>query len=173
MLPIVGVVGWHRVGKTTFIVGLIGALQARGLQVATIKHTSEAPSMDQPGTDTDLFARAGSRFVAIAGPKGSAILLPQPPEPSFWELMALVPADVDLVVIEGYKRLPYLKFEVVTGDQPLVTRASELLAVITRDGKPPSSVPAEVPVLRADDYASAVALLNQRGVLARQHQVNG
>lgn len=162
MIPIIGVIGWHRSGKTTFIVGLIQALKARGLQVAAIKHTSEEPAIDRPGTDTDLFARAGCRFVAIAGPHGSAILLPQPPEPSFWELVAQVPSGVDLIIVEGYRRLALPRFEVLTEGHPSIPR-EQLIAVVRRSQA--VQVGAGLFVLEAEDYAGAVERLYAAGIL--------
>jgi molybdopterin-guanine dinucleotide biosynthesis adapter protein len=165
MIPIIGVVGWHHVGKTTFITGLIRALRARGLQVATIKHTSEALAIDHQGTDTWLFMDAGSQFVAIAGPHGTATMLPQGSEPSFWELVAQVPVDTNLIIVEGYKRLPIAKIEVLSSGVPS-TAPGELLAVIQREpGVILGEMPPGISVYLANEWEQVIDLLIARGYI--------
>ena len=165
MIPIICVVGWHHVGKTTFIIGLIRALRARGMRVATIKHTSEMLTIDCEGTDTWRFAEAGSQFVAIAGPHSSAIIMPHGPEPTFWELAAQVPADTSIIIVEGFKRLPLPKIEVISKGKPSIA-PEELMAVIQRE---PDSVlteiPQEVPVFQANEWDKVIGLLIARGFI--------
>jgi len=164
MIPVIGVVGWHRSGKTTFIVGLMHALQERGIQVATIKHTREAIDMDREGTDTWLFAQAGSQFVAIAGPDGSAVLYPPQREPSFWELVAMVPAGIQLIIVEGYRNISLPRFEILLEGYPQ-TPADLLLAAAYRDLQMvPADLPANLTVLQATDYTQAADLLLAKGI---------
>ncbi|MCE5259657.1 MAG: molybdopterin-guanine dinucleotide biosynthesis protein B [Chloroflexi bacterium] len=166
MIPIIGAVGWHRTGKTTFIVGLIRVLRARGIRVATIKHTSEAIQMDREGTDTFHFAQAGSSFVAIAGRQGSAVLLPQPPEPTFWELAAMVPANIDLIIVEGYRKLNLPRFEILIEGLP-ETPPELLLAAVYRDlALAPAGLFPDIPILQASEYERAVDILLEKGILA-------
>ena len=165
MIPIISVVGWHSVGKTTFIVGLIRALREHGLRVATIKHTSEVVAIDHEGTDTWRFAEAGSQFVAIAGPKGSAILLFQSAGPTFWELVAQVPVDTNLIIVEGYKRLPLPKIEVMAQGKPN-TATEELVAVIRREAESIlNEIPSGVPVFQANEWEKVIELLIARGLV--------
>ena len=163
MIPVIGVSGWHRSGKTTFIVGLIHVLREKQIEVAVIKHTRETPALDHEGTDTWLFAQAGSQFVAIAGPQGSAVLYPAAREPSFWELVAMVPDDVGLIIAEGYRQLEVPRFEVLTEGYPQ-TPTHLLLAAVYRE---PSSIPRDlgpgIPILQATEYERAVELLAARG----------
>ncbi|MHB1357213.1 MAG: molybdopterin-guanine dinucleotide biosynthesis protein B [Anaerolineae bacterium] len=166
MIPIIGVVGRHNVGKTTFVTGLIRALRARGLQVATIKHTSEQVAIDHEGTDTWRFAEAGSQFVAIAGPHGSAILLPQGQEPAFWELAAQVPTDTSIIIVEGYKRLSLPKIEVMLEGKP-GTAPEELVAVIQREPDSVlSEIPQGVPIYQANDWDQVIELLIAKGLVS-------
>jgi molybdopterin-guanine dinucleotide biosynthesis protein MobB len=165
MIPIICVVGWHNVGKTTFITGLIRALRVRGFRVATIKHTSEALALDHEGTDTSRFAEAGSQFVAIAGPKGSAILLPGGAEPTFWELVAQVPTGTNIIIVEGYKRLPLPKIEVLAAGKPS-SATGELVAIIQREADVIlTDIPEGVPVFRADKFNKVIELLIARGII--------
>jgi molybdopterin-guanine dinucleotide biosynthesis protein B len=165
MIPIICVVGWHHVGKTTFITGLIRALRARGMRVATIKHTSEAPAIDCEGTDTWRFAEAGSQFVAIAGPHGTAIILPQGPEPTFWELVAQVPADTSIIIVEGFKRLHLPKIEVISEGKPS-TAPKELVAVIQRESDSMlTDIPQDIPVFQANEWEKVIELLIARGFI--------
>ena len=73
-IPIISIVGWHNVGKTTFVAQLITELKRRGLRIATIKHTRGDFQLDREGTDTWRYAQAGSDVVAISGQGRFALL---------------------------------------------------------------------------------------------------
>ncbi len=70
----ISVVGWHNVGKTAFVERLIAALKARGIRIATIKHSREAFDIDRQGTDTWRYRRAGSDVVVISAPGRMALI---------------------------------------------------------------------------------------------------
>ncbi|NLV73070.1 MAG: molybdopterin-guanine dinucleotide biosynthesis protein B [Chloroflexi bacterium] len=163
MIPVVGIGGEHQAGKTTFALGLIRELRADGFSVAVVKHTSQPLQLDHSGTDTALYSEAGCAFVAIAGPYGSAILLPQPPEPNLWELAARVPPSTGVIVVEGYRSVPLPRFEVLVKGEPVSPR-DQLLAAVVRE------LPDETrgyTVLASGDYRGAADLLYARGVLVR------
>ena len=111
-VPVISVVGWHNAGKTTFVERLTAALKARGYRVATLKHAHGPFSMDREGTDTARYALAGSDLVGIVSDHGEALLRPGPLEPSLQALLAELPPDLDLAIIEGFKRSDMPKIEI-------------------------------------------------------------
>jgi molybdopterin-guanine dinucleotide biosynthesis protein B len=112
-MRVIGFAGWSGSGKTTLIVKLIPALIARGVSVSTLKHAHHSLDIDKPGKDSYLHRQAGAREVLVASAKRWALMheLRDEDEP---RLMHLVPrlSDVDLVIVEGFKREAHAKIEV-------------------------------------------------------------
>ena len=74
---VIGFYGYSNSGKTTLIERLIGDLRAEGLRVAAVKVSEQAISLDQPGKDSDRYARAGANGVALAGRAESGFRFPE------------------------------------------------------------------------------------------------
>jgi molybdopterin-guanine dinucleotide biosynthesis protein MobB len=168
MVPVIAVVGWHNAGKTSFIERLLAALKRRGLRVATIKHSGRL-QFDREGTDTFRYAQAGCDVVVISGGHQLVTIERLPDEPTLDDLIARLPAGLDLVVAEGFKHADVRKFEVVrreTGVERIVPDA-QLLALITADD---SLCIAGIPCLRPDDAEGALALLLTHGLLPAARQ---
>lgn len=111
-VPIIGIAGWKKSGKTTLTVRLVEEFARRGLKVATVKHAHHAFVIDDDDTDSARHRRAGARQVAVVSAARWAIVteLDGAPEPNFEEVIAaLEPAD--LVIVEGYKSAPIPKIE--------------------------------------------------------------
>lgn len=111
-VPVVGVAGWKKSGKTTLTVRLVEEFTRRGLKVATVKHAHHAFQIDDGETDSARHRRAGARQVAVVSGARWAIVteLDGAPEPNFEEVIAaLEPAD--LIIVEGYKSAPIPKIE--------------------------------------------------------------
>jgi len=111
-VPIIGIAGWKKSGKTTLTVRLVAEFTRRGLKVATVKHAHHAFQIDDGETDSARHRRAGARQVAVVSGARWAIVteLDGAPEPNFEEVIAaLEPAD--LVIVEGYKSAPIPKIE--------------------------------------------------------------
>ncbi len=97
MMRVIGLAGWSGAGKTTLIVKLIPALQARGLSVSTLKHAHHNFDIDQPGKDSFRHRQAGAHEVMIASSNRFALLheLRGAPEPSLAALIGkLEPVDL-------------------------------------------------------------------------------
>jgi len=131
-IPIVDVVGWHNAGKTTFIERLVAELKRRGLRVATIKHSREDIELDRPGTDTFRFAQAGSDVIGISGRHRMALIERRETEMGLGEIVARLPEDLDLIILEGYKQAKVPKIEVVRAGagEGRISAPEELLALI-------------------------------------------
>lgn len=111
-VPIIGIAGWKKSGKTTLAVRLVEEFTRRGLKVATVKHAHHAFQIDDGETDSARHRRAGAQQVAVVSAERWAIVteLSGAPEPNFEEVIAaLEPAD--LIIVEGYKSAPIPKIE--------------------------------------------------------------
>jgi molybdopterin-guanine dinucleotide biosynthesis adapter protein len=121
-------------GKTTLIEKVVRILKARGLRIAVIKHASKGFELDRPGKDSWRFSKAGADAVLLAGPGQVALLRSADRDPSPAELAALV-GDMDLVIIEGFKRESANRIEVfrhgVSGPEPLCLRDRSILALVS------------------------------------------
>ena len=108
----IGIVGWSGVGKTTLIERLIPVLASRGLRVSTVKHCHHAVTLDAPGKDSDRHQQAGAAQTMLMSSEGTVIMqrargLPPPLE----EALAAL-ADVDLVLVEGFRDYRFPRLEV-------------------------------------------------------------
>lgn len=111
-VPVIGVAGWKKSGKTTLTIRLVAEFTRRGLKVATVKHAHHAFQIDDGETDSARHRRAGARQVAVVSGARWAIVteLDGAPEPNFEEVIAaLEPAD--LIIVEGYKSAQIPKIE--------------------------------------------------------------
>jgi len=165
--PMVSVVGWHNAGKTLFIERLVVELRSRGLRVATIKHSRGEFEMDHPGTDTWRFAQAGSEAVAISGGGRLALLQNRAQDATLDEIVALLPRGLDLILVEGFKRLPLPKIEVTRAGvgEGRIGIGSDLLALVTDDAPVGGCTVHGLPCFRPDDASGVAALLRARGLL--------
>jgi molybdopterin-guanine dinucleotide biosynthesis protein B len=112
-MRVIGLAGWSGAGKTTLIVKLIPALQARGLSVSTLKHAHHAFDIDKPGKDSFQHREAGAHEVLIASSNRFALMheLRGAPEPRLGQLIGKL-EPVDMLLIEGFKAEPHAKLEV-------------------------------------------------------------
>jgi molybdopterin-guanine dinucleotide biosynthesis protein B len=134
-MRVIGFAGWSRAGKTMLIVKLIPELKRRGLSVSTIKHAHHNFDLDQPGKDSYEHRAAGAEEVLVASANRVALMreLRGAPEPSLGELLRLL-KDVDLVLVEGFKRDPLPKIEVfrtANGKPPLYPDDRNIVALIS------------------------------------------
>lgn len=107
----VALVGGHNAGKTTVLVDLVARLQARGLVVGTLKHTSKDAEDDIPGKDSYVHARARPAVSSFVTPERTTARRFGSEEP-IEALIAREYAHCDIVLVEGYKALPLPRVEV-------------------------------------------------------------
>ncbi|HWY80618.1 MAG TPA: molybdopterin-guanine dinucleotide biosynthesis protein B [Roseiarcus sp.] len=134
-MRVIGFAGWSGAGKTTLIVRLIPELNRRGFSVSTIKHAHHNFDLDQPGKDSYEHRAAGAEDVLVASANRVALMreLRGAPEPSLAELLRLL-KNVDLVLVEGFKRDPLPKIEVfraANGKPPLYPEDANIVALIS------------------------------------------
>jgi molybdopterin-guanine dinucleotide biosynthesis protein B len=133
-VPVIGIAGWKKSGKTTLVARLITELTRRGLKVATVKHAHHAFQIDEAETDSARHRRAGAAQVAVVSPERWAMIteLNGAPEPELAEVLSWLD-PCDLVIVEGYKGAAIPKIEVrrseAFGKEPLAARDGMVLAI--------------------------------------------
>jgi molybdopterin-guanine dinucleotide biosynthesis adapter protein len=158
-MRVIGLAGWSGAGKTTLITRLIPLLVQRGLNVATIKHAHHDFDIDRPGKDSWRHRQAGASEVAVVSPRRWAVVheLRDEAEPPLADMLAKL-SPVDLVLVEGFKRLAYPKLEVYRGSlgKPLIQPDDDCIVAIAADAPLPG---ASVPVVMLDDVGTIADIL--------------
>ena len=155
MSVVISVVGKSKVGKTTFLEGLISEMKQRGYRVAVVKHDMHGFEIDKPGKDSWRLTQAGSDLTAISSPQKIAIIRQVEHDHSLGELSRLIGNEYDIIFTEGFKRDKAIKIEVhrqETGE--LLCASSELLAVATDE-----QLDIGVPALALDDFRGMAELI--------------
>jgi molybdopterin-guanine dinucleotide biosynthesis adapter protein len=108
-MRVVAIVGHQGSGKTTLIERLIPALRRRGLSVSTIKHTHHHQfELEPAGKDSQRHRAAGASEVIIASDSGWARIASSQ-EPAGLEQLLRELRPVDVVLVEGFKQLEWLR----------------------------------------------------------------
>ena len=134
-IPVLGFSAYSGTGKTTLLRQLIPLLKAAGVRVAVIKHAHHDFDIDIPGKDSYELRKAGADQVLIASDKRRALITETVParEPELTELVAsLDVSDVDLVLVEGFRHLPFSKIELhrpALGKPLIYPRDSSIIAI--------------------------------------------
>jgi molybdopterin-guanine dinucleotide biosynthesis adapter protein len=135
-MRVVAIVGHKGSGKTTLIERLIGSARERELMVSTIKHAHHHDvELDTPGKDSFRHRKAGACEVIVASDQGWARIAASS-EPASLQILLGQLRPVDLVLVEGYKQLEWLRrVEVFRGDgTPLASKDSTIAAVAASAG---------------------------------------
>lgn len=112
MPPIVSIVGKSESGKTTLMEKLLGEFKSRGYRVATVKHTAEKLSFDEPGKDSWRHIQAGSKAVLISSPDKMVLIKPTSAKISLDQIAHLIGEDYDIILTEGFSQGNAPKIEV-------------------------------------------------------------
>jgi len=158
LTPTVRFVGNSGSGKTTLVAALIEHWAGEGVRVAAVKHASKGFHMDRPGKDSFRFRNAGAVAVAVASPSESALIADHDGADTVEALIARLPAQVDVIVVEGYKRASGPLVEVRRGESAHVETGAGLLAIATDR---PGGHPEKVPQLDLDDVPAIAAFLRR------------
>jgi molybdopterin-guanine dinucleotide biosynthesis protein B len=136
MPKVTAIIGRQGSGKTTLIERLIPAIRGRGLTVSTIKHTHHHQfELEPPGKDSHRHRAAGAAEVILASDAGWARIASSPRPASLEALLAEL-RPVDLVLVEGFKQLEWLRrVEVFRGPgSPLAVEDPGIAAVALPQG---------------------------------------
>ena len=112
--PVLGFAAYSGTGKTTLLVKLIPLMKLQGLRVAMIKQTHHDFEIDTPGKDSFELRKAGANQILLASDKRCALITEyeQAIEPELTELIGKLDLEnIDLVLVEGFKHLPFAKIE--------------------------------------------------------------
>ena len=111
-IPVLGIVGWKKSGKTTLTIRLVEEFTRRGYRVATIKHAHHKFQVDESDADSARHRRAGAGQVAVVSPERWALIkeLGGASEPDFADVLAMLD-PCDIVIVEGYKSAAIPKIE--------------------------------------------------------------
>jgi len=99
-------------GKTTLLEKVITELKQRGYRIGVIKHDVHRFDIDHPGKDSHRLTAAGADTMLISSPDKLAVVKQHAEAPSIKELIATYFDDVDLILIEGFKKSSLPKIEV-------------------------------------------------------------
>ncbi|MBI9076776.1 MAG: molybdopterin-guanine dinucleotide biosynthesis protein B [Desulfatibacillum sp.] len=130
---IISIVGFSNSGKTTLMVALISCLKTRGYRIGTIKHAAHGFDMDRSGKDSYKHKQAGAEGVVVASAKRIAVVKEVDHDMSPVEIARAFYGDMDLVLVEGFKRENLFKIEVLGFDQnpePHFSDHPKLLATV-------------------------------------------
>ena len=156
-VPVVAICGIKNSGKTTLLTKVIPLLTERGLRVAAIKHDGHDFESDIPGTDSYRLRKAGafaagiyssSRYMLTAEQTGTS--------PGFFTPFF---AEADLILLEGGKRTPYPKIEIVRSgisEHPASDTAALIALCSDLDVKVEG-----IPTFPLDDYESIAGLISR------------
>ncbi len=162
MPPLIAFVGKSKSGKTTLVEKLIPELKRRGYRIGTIKHAHHGFSLDQQGKDSSRHRQAGADGVIVAGPQTMAMVRDQVDESL--QALATFFKDMDLVVVEGFKREDQPKIEVcrkANGKAPIDPPPSNLIARVTD-----MDIFQDVPTFGLEAIEAIVDLIEERFLLS-------
>ncbi len=153
---VVSIVAKSNSGKTTLIERLIPELQSRGLRVGVLKHHHRLSSFDTPGKDTHRIAEAGADIVVGVSPVQVAVFRREPGSADLDGVIERQLGDVDLILVEGYKRGSYPKVEVhrAARSETLICDPEELIAIVSD-----TRWEIDVPCFALDDIEEVADLL--------------
>ena len=157
-MKVIGLAGWSGAGKTTLLTRLIPHFNAQSLRVSVIKHAHHQFDVDVPGKDSWRHREAGAAEVLVASSNRWALMheLRGAAEPRLPELLSKL-SEVDLVVVEGFKREPHRKIEVhrAANDKPLLFPDDPGIVGIATD----AAVETRLPTVHLDDIQAVATLL--------------
>lgn len=156
-MRVFGIVGKCR-AKDGAVARVVAALTGRGVRVSTIKRVTDDVDLDHPGSGSWGHREAGAEEVLLASATRIALLRESwtPEDPDVEQLLARL-APVDLVLLEGFRGVPYPKLELAEPGQDRRLQALDDPSVVAVAAVAP--VPAPVPCLALSDAEALAALV--------------
>ena len=166
MNKIIGITGWKDVGKTYYASLIIKSLVKKGYQVGSIKHAHHDFDIDKPDTDSFKHREAGSNQVIISSSKRWAkITENNNTYEKSWDELIKEFNNVDIVVVEGFKKDNHPKIEILT--KSLNNRNKEtinVIAVVSNDLKDTT-----IPVFKENDIENLVEFIIKKILWIQNH----
>lgn len=153
-LPILGICGHAKSGKTQLIVELIKHFNERGLQIAVIKHEINQLAFNNPKLDSHQFQQAGAQQVLLSSNQRWSLIYEREhvSEPSIEAHIADLHTEyLDLVIVEGDIGNTFPKIEVHRPIQckPLLFPKQTLIKAVATDS--PLILSEDVTLLNLND----------------------
>ena len=161
--PVLGFAAYSGTGKTTLLVKLLPLMKLQGLRVAMIKQTHHDFEIDKPGKDSYELRKAGADQVVLSSDKRCTVITEyeEPKQPDLGELIKKLDLDdIDLVMVEGFKHLPFAKIELhrsATGKKLIFPEDDSVIAVAS-DGKLDTG---EMPLLNINAPEEVAGFINR------------
>lgn len=155
-IPVIGLCAYSGTGKTTLLTQLIPILKKRNLRIGVVKHAHHKFDIDHPGKDSYEFRQAGAEQIAVASKNRIAWIKEHPDnkdEPVLSDaLSALDSNDLDLVIVEGFKRESFPKIELHRPSlgKPLICTEDESIIALATDAPVTAATPT-TPLLDLND----------------------
>ena len=134
-VPVLGFAAYSGTGKTTLLVKLLPLMKLQGLRVAMIKQTHHDFEIDKPGKDSFVLRKAGADQTVLVSGRRCAVITEyeEQKEPDLFELINKLDLEnIDLVMVEGFKHLPFAKIELhrpATGNDLIFPEDGSVIAV--------------------------------------------
>lgn len=158
---ILSIVGKSGSGKTTLLEKLVAGLKEKGYRVGCAKHAHKGFQMDKEGKDSWRLRKAGASTL-VAGP--SDIALVRDRSESLVEDIERHLGDMDLILLEGFKRQHFPKIEIFRTQsghaEPLNIHDGTLAGFVTDSEFRP-----DVPVFDIDDIDSISRFIEEEFIL--------
>ncbi len=109
---VVSFAGYSGSGKTTLVEKVIKILTDRGYKVGAVKHDGHRFDIDKPGKDSWRMTQAGAAVTVITDSDKLAMIRKHEQTPSPEEVISNYFAEMDIVIIEGWKESAPNRIEV-------------------------------------------------------------
>ena len=132
MYNILSVTSYSGVGKTTLIENIVKLLTSRGYKVGTIKHTCHDFDVDCEGKDSYKHRKAGSSKVCVVSINRVSFIEERSEEKNLKDIVKLY-SDMDLIIIEGYKKYKFKKLEIIRSDKynDIISDKEDLIGIVS------------------------------------------
>jgi len=122
-------------GKTTLIEKIIPILKANSLVISVVKHAHHSFDIDIPGKDSYRLRESGSYQTLVLNQDRSALITENHRHNiDIKDMIQQMDQNVDMILIEGLKTLPYKKIEVFRKDishERLYVNNESIIAIAT------------------------------------------
>ena len=164
-LPVIGFAAFSGTGKTTLVTQVIPILRKHGLKLGVLKHAHHNFVIDVPGKDSYELRKAGAQQVLIASKNKIAWVKEKEDanEPELMETLKFFTSqNLDLIVVEGFKKEPFTKIEVQRAKlkRPLLAKKDPNVIAIATDA--PETHKSTENVFHLEDYEGIAQFIIER-----------